>query len=238
MIEIDTRPQVRKDSAVKVSFDDLRKKIRIGGEGSEILVAAEEILQRINGNGLLGIVYRWLHITTDEGPDKNTTVVYGRDNRQMLNLGQSTCFVENADIVLVAAYTAGNVAAQEAQKASENQDFLMTYILDQIGLIMLEKTGDIVKQIAEKKAEAFGWRVGPLLSPGSNHGWAQSEQKNICSLLPLSAIGVTRNDENVLSPLASLTCMIGIGTGYISSTVGTTCQVCSKRLTCEMQNSQ
>ncbi|SHO52042.1 hypothetical protein [Desulfopila aestuarii] len=97
------------------------------------------------------------------------------------------------------------------------------------------RTGHIIKEIAEKTAEESGRKVSPFLSPGSVHGWELEEQFTLCSLLPLQSIGVALSSNGILIPFKSLSCMIGIGTGYSSSQVGTTCQVCSRNARCEMQ---
>ncbi|NOQ66012.1 MAG: hypothetical protein GQ556_02185, partial [Desulfobacterales bacterium] len=71
---------------------------------------------------------------------------------------------------------------KESNKASQQGDFLEAFFLDLVGLIVLEKTGNIIKQLAQQKAVESGWGVGPFLSPGSVHGWKLEEQKKLCSL--------------------------------------------------------
>ncbi len=136
---------------------------------------------------------------------------------------------------MVAVYSAGYEIEKETRKCSENEDFLVSYLLDLISLLVLEKTGDIVKKIAELKAAELGWGVSPFLSPGSIHGWELKEQLKLCSLLPLDEINVRIRDDAVLIPFKSLSCLIGIGAGYRATLVGTTCQVCSKNDVCQMK---
>ncbi len=77
--------------------------------------------------------------------------------------------------------------------------------------------------------------VSPFLSPGSVHGWELEEQSKLCSLLPIERINVIIKNDTVLFPLKSITALIGIGPGYDSNKVGSTCDVCSKKNKCEMK---
>ena len=129
----------------------------------------------------------------------------------------------------------GQALEAASKKASENGHHLGSYFLDLIGLIVLEKIGNLIKQIAEKKAAESGWGVGPFLSPGSVHGWELEEQKKLCSLLPLEKINVTIREDAVLFPFKTISCLIGLGPGYDRVKVGTTCQVCSKNHDCQMK---
>ncbi len=112
--------------------------------------------------------------------------------------------------------------------ASSKGDLLEAYFLDLIGLIVLNKVEQTVKEIAEKQGRNLGWGVSPFLSPGSIHGWELEEQLKLCTLLPLKSINVKIRGDAVLSPFKTIPCLIGLGPGYDSVQVGTTCQVCSK----------
>jgi len=237
MTHIDTAPQALTSLSITIDFADLVKKIRTGTPRPDILGTAEAALKQVDGIWTPAIVYRWLYITPDQGEPHGTVLHGDHDETSVtLNLGHSTRFIKQAEHVLVAAYTAGAEIEREAMKAMDNQEFLLSYILDLIGLLVLEKTGDRVKQLAERKAADLGWRVSPFLSPGSIHGWDLEEQRNLCSLLPLHDIGLAISDDAVLTPFKSLSSMIGIGASYTSLTVGTTCQVCSKKDSCQIKH--
>lgn len=74
------------------------------------------------------------------------------------------------------------------------------YFIDLLGLIVLEKTGHVIKRIAEKQAQKSGWGVSPFMSPGSVHGWELEEQVNLCALLPLEKINVNVREDAIFSP--------------------------------------
>jgi len=233
MDSIDNQPRVITDIGLQIDFTELIKKIRTSSQRPAILASAETTLNRVANCWNPAFVYRWLPVTTT----KNGSVTLSDNGTGVtFNLGYSARFVEPAGYTLVAAYTVGTAIEEEYRRARANQEFLESYFIDLIALLVLEKTGDMVKRIAEQKAAEIHWKVGPFLSPGSVHGWELEEQFPLCSLLPLEKIGVSIRPDGVLAPFKSLTCMIGIGAEYTSPTVGTTCQVCSKRQSCEMQH--
>jgi len=233
MNTINTKPCLLTNLNIKVSFEELVQKIRTGTKRPDILATAKHTLQKVHDIWNPGIVYRWLPLEQGEN-DPKTSIVLG-NNPVILNLGYSARFVENADHVLVAAYSIGKAFEEEAQKASDDQELLISYLLDITGLLVLQKTGETINKIAEQRAKELGWGVGPFLSPGSVHGWELQDQLKLCSLLPLNKINITISDDAVLSPLKSLSCLLGIGEGYKATRVGTTCQVCSKNNDCEIK---
>jgi len=231
---IETQPHVLTDLDIELDFEELTKKIRTGTTRPDILATAEKTLLRVNAIWNPAIVYRWLP-NEQSKTEPGKTVIYSDDNPVTFDLGHSTRFIKNASHVLVAAYSTGSEIEIEARKSSDSEELLDAFFLDLIDLLVLEKTGNIVKKIAEQKAADLGWGVSPFLSPGSIHGWKLEDQHKLCSILPLDKIGVQIRDDAVLSPFKSLSCLIGIGSGYEAAFVGTTCQVCSKIGDCQMR---
>ena len=233
MQNIDTQPHILSQLDIQLDFDELAKKIQTSTTRPDLLATARETLHRVNNMWNPAVVYRWLPLEESQAePEK---IALSSDKPVTFDLGYSSIFVKEASYVLVAAYSAGDEIEKEAQKASDNEELLAAYFLDLIGLLVLEKTGNIVMQIAERQAAELGWGVSPFLSPGSVHGWELEDQSKLCSLLPLGEIGVQIQNDTVLTPFKSLSCLIGIGAGYEATQVGTTCQVCSKNDTCQMK---
>lgn len=234
MYNFDTQPQALTELNIEISFPELEGKIQTGTKRPDILATAEKTLNRVNNIWDPAIVYRWLPFEQSD-PASGLSVIRGNDGPITLDLGYSATFLKKASYALVAVYSAGDRLEQETQKASDNQEFLVAFLLDLIGLLVLEKTGNIVNKVAEQKAAELGWGVSPFLSPGSIHGWELEDQLKLCPLLPLDQIGVRLRDNAVLTPFKSLSCLIGIGPEYQASLVGTTCQVCSKNQDCQMR---
>lgn len=237
MHKIDTSPTVLTNLAITISPEELTGKIKAGASKQNIVDAAHSLLERIDNSWNPTLAYRWLPGQRGEIIPKSY-ILDDCGTSTALTLGHSSRFIDQAEYALVACYTAGNAIKKETQKATTNQDFLDGYLLDIIDLLVLEKTGNIITDIAEQKSKEFGWGVSPFLSPGSVHGWELEEQLKLAPLLPLKTIGVHIRPDAVLEPFKSLTCLIGIGTEYTAKKVGTTCQVCSKNATCQMRQNQ
>jgi hypothetical protein len=233
MLNFNTQAQVLTELNIKIAFPELEGKIQTSSKRPDIIAAAEKTLEMVNNIWDPAIVYRWLPFGENSTASELCTN-RSDDSRVALDLGHSSIFIKKASYGLIAAYSAGNRLEEKTQKATKNQDFLAAFLLDLIGLLVLEKTGDIVKRVAEQKAAELGWGVSPFLSPGSIHGWELEEQLKLCPLLPLDQIGVHLLGDATLTPLKSLSCLIGVGPDYKASMVGTTCQVCSKNHNCQM----
>ncbi len=236
MQKIDTQPHTLTELNIEIDFEELAKKIQTGQKRKDILTTAEKTLTKVNNIWNPAIVYRWLHIDPSE-TQHGKSVIRSDNGPTVLNLGHSSTFIKDASYILVAAYSAGSEIEKEIQKSSEKEELLVSFFLDLIGLLILEKTGDMVNRLAEQKASDFGWGVSPFLSPGSIHGWELEEQLKLCPLLPLDDINLQIRDDAVLVPFKSLSCIIGIGPKYKTTLVGTTCQVCSKKNDCLMKQS-
>lgn len=179
-------------------------------------------------------VCRWLDVK--KITEENVTLVNSGDKRDVtLNLGFSTRFLAKAETVLAAVYTLGGELEEYCGSLSAKGDFLGAYLTDIIGLVVLDKSGEKIRSLAENRAKTLGWGVSPFLSPGSVHGWELNDQYSLCSVLPLETIGVKVNEDSILIPFKSISCLVGLGPDYTSNRVGSTCDICSKRATCTMR---
>jgi hypothetical protein len=164
-------------------------------------------------------------LSLDGIQDGAVTISSSEKSGLTLATGFSSRFLTPACKVMLGVYTIGDKVRQAGIKAASEQCHLESYLYDLAGLTVLEQTGNAVNRIVEKIAAKKKWGVGPFLSPGSVHGWDLAEQKKLCSLLPLHEIGVTVTDSAVLTPFHSVSFIIGMGEGYTSKTVGSTCMV-------------
>jgi len=233
----DTQPHLLSHLNIDVTYQDLVKKIKTSSNVSEVLKAAEITLNKVKNIWKPAAVYRWFEFQRT-GSDTTGQIIQNSCSLLNMDFGYSIKFLKHASHVLVSVYTAGSELELESMKASQNGDFLDAFLLDLIGLIVLEKAGNRIKQIVQKKAAESGWGVSSFMSPGSVHGWHLEEQIKLCSLLPLEKINVEIRNGAVLSPFKTISCLIGLGLGYDDVTIGTTCQVCSKNHDCLMRQNQ
>lgn len=232
-----TQPHVLSHFDAEVTFQDLEQKFNISSENPEIFETAERTLNKAKEIIFPKAVFQWFEFEKT-GKDNSGSIIQRSGDHVTFDFGYSFQFLTHARYVLISVYTTGQEFEKELQHSSSKGDPLEAYFLDLIGLIALEQLGQKIKKIAEKQAKNLGWGVSPFLSPGSIRGWDLEDQGKLCSLLPLDKIDVTFQIVSVLSPLKTVTCLIGMGPGYRSSHVGTTCQVCSKKDTCPMRQKQ
>lgn len=228
------KPHVLSRLKIDVTSRDLARKIKTSGNRPKMLRTANRTLDKVKNIWNPSAIYCWCEFQLTK--PETIRSIQNSDSFTEIDFGCSIKFLTNASHALVSVYTAGNELEKESNKASQQGDFLEAFFLDLVGLIVLEKTGNIIKQLAQQKAVESGWGVGPFLSPGSVHGWKLEEQKKLCSLLPLEKINVTIRDDAILSPFKTISCLIGLGPGYDAVKVGTICQVCSKNQTCQMKH--
>lgn len=223
------------DLEINISFSELSSKLKTSNNSKDIIKTAEKTLDKIHGKWKPSAIFQWFDFEFKEN-ERHGRIIHQTKDALDLKLGCAASFLKPAKKVMVSVYTIGDILDQEASSTSSNGNFLEAYIIDLIGLIALEKTADIIKKKVENQAGECGWGVSPFLSPGSVHGWEIEEQLKLCRLIPIEKIGVSITDHSVLIPFKSIAALIGIGPDYPSQTVGSTCDVCSKKENCPMRS--
>lgn len=153
-----------------------------------------------------------------------------------LSIGHAETFIKQAHQVVLGVYTVGAELEQAAARAARDKEYLESYLYEIIATQALTMVGSAINLLVEKEAAANDWKVGPLLSPGSVHGWELVEQIRFCELFDLEPAGIRCLENGVLMPFNSLSFMIGMGSEYAHTKVGSPCEVCSNRKTCEMKS--
>lgn len=151
----------------------------------------------------------------------------GGEVKGKLTVGPKVDLLAPASQVMVTVYTIGPALEHQVQALHTEGKALLAYMLDTVGVLALGAIGQALRDRVEKKASEWGWGVSPALSPGSLVGWPLQGQRQLCALLPVEKIGVHLNSYCVLQPHKSVSMVIGLGTGYDSSHVGSVCRYCS-----------
>lgn len=226
--------QVLDKLEIKIFPEDLAGSIKASSNREKILQMADNVLEKIQGNWNPRAIVRWLEVGLVT-KDMVTLKPFEGGAAGVLRLGFASRFMANATYGLVGVFTAGDELEKEASLASKEKRFMDAYLYDLIGLAVLEKTRQQVNKIVEEKALELDWGIGPFLSPGSVHGWDLNDQDNLCFFVPMDRIGVKSGGNGILKPFKSLSCLIGIGPEFNEKTVGSPCDVCSKKDRCEMR---
>ncbi len=231
---IDKKPHVLSSIEVGLSFSEFKQKIKTAGRNPQILKTARKVFNRARDIWKPMALYQWFEFENISQHHMGR-IFQSPASHVDFDFGHSFQFISNAEHVLVSVYTAGEALEIKSEKASARGNLLEAYFFDIIGLAVLDQAGKTIKDIARQQAEKQEWGVSPFLSPGSVHGWELEEQIKLCSLLPLEKIDVKIENDAVLLPFKTISCLIGSGPGYKSAEVGTTCQVCSKNHECRMK---
>jgi hypothetical protein len=154
----------------------------------------------------------------------------------LLHLGPHADLLTPAREALVSVCTIGPALEERVQTLLAEERLFEGYLLDTAGVIALAVPGEPLRCVAEEEAAKRGWGISPALSPGSLAGWTVNEQRTLCALLELSAIGVAITDAGILSPQKSGAGLVGIGPDYTAKSVGSTCHLCRLRYTCQFRH--
>lgn len=228
-------PTILPAISVSLSADDLAEQLHRVPGGERLIDQATEVLTGFGHTWSSAAVFRTMAV---EGRNDAHLLVRDVENghQASLALGWSTTFLNHADLVVAGGYTVGKKVQDASAAASQRKDYIGSYLIEQLGLALLGKTGTIVRHHIEAIAGTMGWGVGPLLSPGSVHGWELADQVNLCKLLPLAEIGMSCTDRGVLTPFNSLTFIVGLGPGYNSARIGSPCAICNNRRNCYLNH--
>lgn len=234
MKSINSPIQILDKLEIKIFPEDLAGSIKTSSNREKILQMADDMLAKVQGKWHPRAVVHWLEVELVT-KDKLTLKPFEGGESGVLHLGFASRFMDTAKYCLVGVFTAGDELEREAGLASKEKRFMDAYIYDLIGLAVLEKTRQQINKVVEEKARELNWGIGPFLSPGSVHGWELDDQDNLCVLVPMDRIGVKSGGNGILMPFKSLSCLIGIGPEFKEKTVGSPCDVCSKKDKCEMR---
>jgi hypothetical protein len=174
-------------------------------------------------------VYEWLPAKRGEG----SLLILGPVE---LHLGRHANLMDEAQLACASVCTIGPDLEEEAKRLMSAGHNLDAYLLGEVGVFAVDVVMARVRRLIEEEAAKRTWGVGTELAPGQLAGWALAEQKLICSLLDIAAIGVRINDSGMLSPQKSASLLVGIGPGYTAGTVCTPCDFCASRETCNYRH--
>jgi len=122
--------------------------------------------------------------------------------------------------------TAGRGPEELARKLMDEGAYLEGYITDLIASTIVESVANQVHEQIRSRAEESGMNVTNHYSPGYC-SWDVAEQQKLFSLFPSDLCGVTLSDSSLMSPIKSISGVIGIGAQVTYSNY--TCEICSMK---------
>lgn len=154
----------------------------------------------------------------------------------VFHLGRHADLLGPAQRAFLAVLTIGPQLEEYARELQGAGRALDSFLLGEAGAFVIGKLIDEAHRIAESEAVDRGWGVGAELAPGQLAGWAIAEQKLLCGLLDVEAIGVRVTESGMLVPQKSASMMVGIGPDYESAEVRSPCSFCDLGETCRYRH--
>jgi hypothetical protein len=108
------------------------------------------------------------------------------------------------------------------------------FVLGEIGNLALGKLSDLIPSHVAEWAAERGLETSGALSPGGT-GVDLSEQRVVVELAAAGRIGVELTSSCMLTPVKSLSMVIGVGHGLPTWTHAQACNLCSSRDHCRLR---
>lgn len=145
--------------------------------------------------------------------------------------GPVTTVVSGATDLVLGVCTIGEAISQRISQQMRGDQRLRAMFLDDLGSWAVDQVRQQLCRRIEDDAASHELRASASLSPGESE-WSVAEQAVIFSLLDTREIGVTLNESMLMSPVKSLSMLIGIGPGPLGVEGASNCDFCTLRERC------
>lgn len=145
--------------------------------------------------------------------------------------GPVASVVAGALHLVIGVCTVGPEISRHISELQHQGQRLRAMFLDDLGSWAVDQVRQQLCRTIEAEAAAQGWRASTSLSPGESE-WSVADQAAIFSLLDTGPIGVSLTESLVMSPIKSLSLIVGIGPGPLGVEGGTNCDFCTIRERC------
>lgn len=122
--------------------------------------------------------------------------------------------LKNCDSVALLAVSIGSGMEEWSKSLIAANDYLEGYAVDIVASEIVESAADFVQNELARYVSAAGWNVTTRYSPGYC-GWNVVEQKKLFALLPPNFCGISLNNSAMMSPVKSISALIGTGNGAV-----------------------
>ena len=118
--------------------------------------------------------------------------------------------VKNAEFIALFMCSIGNTIEKESSELMDKNEMLDGYIMNLIGSVSAESVADNLHNHLRLVAENEGLNITNRYSPGYCN-WDVNEQFKLFSFFPPHFCNITLTDSALMSPVKSVSGMIGIG---------------------------
>ncbi len=139
--------------------------------------------------------------------------------------------MKRSSMIAIFVATAGEEFQEWMDKRAIESEILETFIIDSIGSMMVEATGDYMELYIEKDPLLDGLKHTNRFSPGYC-GWNIVEQHKLFGTLPDKVCSISLTDSSLMHPIKSISGFVGVGESVITKKYG--CSICN-RLDCYLR---
>ena len=139
--------------------------------------------------------------------------------------------LRGAEELVVAVCTIGSAVDGKVRDYQAQKDHFKAIMLDEVASWAVDQVRQGLYLDLEEELQAKDWRVSTMLSPGES-AWTVDDQRVIFKILDTSKIGVSLNDSCLMTPLKSLSMIMGIGSQPMGVEGMTNCDFCTMQDRC------
>jgi hypothetical protein len=143
--------------------------------------------------------------------------------------------IGGATELIVAVCTVGPAVDRLIDTAQKARQMFRTMILHELGAWAVDQIRQEWCRLLEKDIYAKGLRASAPLSPGES-AWPVQEQAVLFSLLDAGQIGVTLSDSMIMTPIKSLSLIMGTGPHPMGVEGASNCDFCSIKEWCNYRH--
>jgi len=137
----------------------------------------------------------------------------------------------------VAVCTIGPGVEQRIEAYQKDKQLLRAMLLSDLASWAVDVLRQLLCQHLEQDVARQGLHISAPLSPGESD-WSVRDQAVIFSLLDAAQIGVSLNASMVMSPLKSLSVVVGIGDQPLGVEGASNCDFCTMRDRCSYRSAR
>jgi hypothetical protein len=145
--------------------------------------------------------------------------------------GPLTTVIAGAAELVIGICTVGRDISERVTEYQRSGSRLRAMFLDDLGSWGVDQVRQQLCRVIEAEAAAANWRASASLSPGESE-WPVTEQAALFALLDARAIGVVLTESLVMSPIKSLSLVVGVGPGPLGVEGASNCDFCTIRERC------
>jgi hypothetical protein len=157
------------------------------------------------------------------------------DDGARMGGGPFAAVVAGASHLVLAVCTIGSALSNRVRELHGGRHMLRGLLLDDLGSWAVDMVRQQFCKRMEEEASAAGLHVSTCLSPGESE-WPLRDQGVIFSLLDATRIGVSLSESLVMTPLKSLSLVMGRGPVQMGHEGGSNCDFCAVKDRCAYRN--